>query len=585
MNKESILHFSDTPFAFPKDAETLCVRLKSARGDLKTCAVLFKDRYRWGTPFESVPLAKVCETELFDFYEADLKLKTSRFLYLFRLEDTAGTVLFYNERGFWPEQPAEVGAFHFPYIAKADLYQPPKWAQEGICYQIFPQSFCNGDRSNDPQNASPWGSPPAQGVFYGGDLQGILDRLPYLSGLGVTFLYLTPIFLSDSTHKYNTDDYLLVDPHFGTEETLRDLVLQCHKRGIRVILDAVFNHCGEHFFAFRDVVKNGEGSKYKDWFFIDSFPVDTVRVNYLTFADGLKNMPKLNTSNPEVEDYLLRSAAYWMEQTGIDGWRLDVCDEVSHAFWKKFRAYVRHIHPNAAVFGEIHHQSGAFLRGDELDGIMNYPLYDAVLDFFAKRGISAKRFADEIASKRMLYPDTFNRGMLNLVDSHDTERFLTSCGGRRERLKLAEIFQFTYSGIPYIYYGDEVGLNGGNDPDCRKCMPWEPERQDAGLLEFYRNLIGIRKQNPVLVYGGYRQISVSPLFAFERAEGKNRITVILNNSEKAGILQENSLSGTYINLWTGNAVLLRGVVELKPNSFLILRSERENFQVKDTLEK
>lgn len=590
MKKESILHFSDTPFAFPKDTETLRVRLKSARGDLKACTVLYKDRYRWGTPFESVPLTKVCETELFDYYETELTLKTSRFLYFFRLEDTAGTELFYNERGFWRQQPAEVGAFHFPYIAKADLYQPPRWAQEGICYQIFPQSFCNGDRSNDPENAAPWGSPVGQGVFYGGDLQGILGRLPYLSELGVTFLYLTPIFLSNSTHKYNTDDYLLVDPHFGTVETLRELVSQCHKRGIRVVLDAVFNHCGEHFHAFQDVVKNGKSSKYRDWFYIDRFPVDTEHVNYLTFADGLRDMPKLNTSNPEVEDYLMRVAAYWMKQTGIDGWRLDVCDEVGHAFWKKFRTFVRSINPDAAIFGEIHHQSNAFLRGDEFDGIMNYPLYDAVLDFFAKRSIDAERFADEIASKRMLYPDAVNRSMLNLVDSHDTERFLTSCGGRKEQLKLAEVFQFTYLGIPYVYYGDEVGLSGGNDPACRKCMPWEPECQDAGLLEFYRKLIRIRKENPALVYGGYRQISVSPLFAFERVEDGGRIVVILNNSEKAGVLEESRLSGTYTDLWTGKDVRLRGVVEMKPDSFLILRPAREpaawkNSQRKDPLEK
>lgn len=589
MKEELIFHLSDAPFAFPTGRGALRVRLRAGKGDLTECTVFLKDRYRWGGPFAVVPMEPVCETERFCYYEADLTLQTSRFLYFFRLKDTEETVRFYNERGFWREEPREPGAFQFPYIAEADLYHPPKWAQEGVCYQIFPQSFCNGDRSNDPENAAPWGSPAEQGVFYGGDLKGIADRLPYLSELGVTFLYLTPVFRSDSTHKYNTDDYLQVDPHFGNTQTLREFVARCHERNIRVVLDAVFNHSGEHFQAFQDVVQNGEHSRYRDWFFIDRFPVDTEKVNYLTFADGLRNMPKLNTSNPEVMEYLLKVTGYWMKQTGIDGWRLDVCDEVSHAFWKKFRTFVRGINPDAAIFGEIHHQSNAFLRGDELDGIMNYPLYDAVLDFFANRSIGGERFADEIASKRMLYSDVMNRSMLNLVGSHDTERFLTACGGRRERLRLAEVFQFTYIGIPYVYYGDEVGLSGGNDPECRGCMPWDPEQQDARLLKFYRRLIRIRRENPVLVYGGYRQISVSPLFAFERAADGDRITVILNNSGYTAGLTDARLFGVYTDLWTGRCVKLERGAAVEPDSFRVLRplrtpDLRDNFQVKDTLE-
>ena len=572
MKKESVLHVSDTPFAFPVGKDLLQLRLRTARGEPAECTVFSKDRYDWKKPFVAAPMKLVCRTALFDWFEAEVRVETARFQYFFGLTDADGTVFYYNERGFWREKPKEIGAFQFPYIARADFYEPAKWAQEGICYQIFPQSFCNGDRSNDPENASPWGTPVAQNVFYGGDLQGILDRLPYLSELGVTFLYLTPVFLSPSTHKYNTDDYLQVDPHFGDTETLKRLIDGCHLRGIRVVLDAVFNHCGEGFFAFQDVVRNGEKSRYKDWFFLEGYPVDPEKINYVTFADGVRNMPKLNTSNPEVEEYLISVAEYWMKTAGVDGWRLDVCDEVSHAFWREFRRRVKKLNPQAVVMGEIHHQCGAFLRGDELDGIMNYPLYDAVLDYFAKRRISGERFADEIASKRMLYPDAMNRNLLNLVDSHDTERFLTSCGGSVVRLKLAEVFQFTYVGIPYLYYGDEIGLDGANDPGCRACMRWKPEEQNRELLAFFQKLAGIRKENPALVYGGYRQLSAAGLFAYERAGGQSRIFVLLNNGDAPVQAGRGELCGEYDDLWNGGRTVVAPGTVLEPGSFLILKS-------------
>lgn len=571
MDKKSIFHLSDTPFAFPIDRETLRIRLKSSKGDLKECTVYYKDRYQYGESFSMREMPLACQTKFFDYYETDLTISTSRFLYFFRLEDYDGNILFYNERGLWDSIPSEIGAFHFPYIAEADTYLSPKWAQEGICYQIFPQSFCNGNPVNDPEGVSPWGSPTACDTFYGGDLQGIIDRLPYLSELGVTLIYLTPIFLSNTPHKYNTDDYFKIDPHFGTEETLKMLVYACHKAGIKVILDAVFNHSGQNFFAFQDVLKNGEKSRYKDWFFIDHFPVDVKNVNYVTFANRVANMPKLNTSNPEVTDYLLKAAEYWMKKVKIDGWRLDVCDEVSHVLWKKFRRLIKHINSDAIIIGEIQHQCNSFMRGDELDGIMNYPLRDAVLDFFAKRQISGERFADEIALKRMLYPDVMNRNMMNLVDSHDTERFLTSCENDIQRLKLAEVFLFTYIGIPYIYYGDEVGLSGGKDPDCRRCMIWDSEKQNLELLEFYKKLIEMRKEQKTLVYGSYRQIYASELFSYERIWNDDKIVIILNNSEKAVILDEKELFGEYSDLWTGKAVKLYEGSVFDPNTFQILK--------------
>jgi glycosidase len=342
---------------------------------------------------------------------------------------------------------------------------------------------------------------------------------------------------------------------------------------MRIVFDAVFNHSGDDFFAFEDVVKNGEQSKYKDWFYIKDFPVDKEKVNYLTFANNIWRMPKLNTENPEVVEYLLKVAEYWIKEVGIDGWRLDVCDEVDHAFWREFRKTVKKANPEALIIGEVMHESSAWLRGDQLDSIMNYPFKHLSIDFFAKRVINAEEFDSGLTDNRVIYMKKINSNMFNLIDSHDTARFLTDAEEKIERLKLAAAFQYTYIGMPYIYYGDEVGMVGGNDPDCRRCMIWEEEKQDRDLFNFYKTLNRIRKENKALVYGDFKTLyKEDSVLVFKRIFNEEQILVVINNSDEAHTLMLSSISGSYIDLLENSSpVELGETTELCGNEIKILK--------------
>lgn len=278
MNKNAIYHLTDTPYAYAQDENTLVLRLRAAAGDLKSCDVFYKDRYDWGTSFLVKAMKLKARTSLFDYFEVKISIESNRYRYFFRFEDKNGVILYYNEKEFSAVQPKEPSAFQYAYIAKSDVFKPTNWANGGIVYSIFPERFCNGDKSNDPENILPWGSPVTQKGMFGGDIKGIIEKLPYISNLGINIIYLTPFLLSRSNHKYDIVDYYKVDPQFGSLYLIKQLVAECHKRNIRILFDAVYNHCSSDFFAFQDVLKNGESSEYKGWFLIESFPVDVKRL-------------------------------------------------------------------------------------------------------------------------------------------------------------------------------------------------------------------------------------------------------------------------------------------------------------------
>lgn len=536
MNKAAIEHRPDPAFAFPVAPDRLRVRLRAARGDLVSCHVGYGDRYDPEGPEEAVAMEKVATGARHDYYEAHLHVPTRRVRYAFYLHD-GREGLWYGEQGLAADR-AQAGAFHFPYIGPGDAFSVPDWAADAVLYQIFPDRFANGDPSNDPAGVEPWTADarPTATSVYGGDLEGIRQKLPYLAELGVNTLYLTPIFASPSNHKYDTTDYFRIDPHFGDLDTLRALVRDAHACGMRVILDAVFNHCGYGFFAFQDVVKRGKDSPYADWFRIFDFPVRTrPQPTYETFARGVWTMPKLMTHHPAVRDYLLQVVAYWTREADIDGWRLDVANEVDPAFWRAFRQVVKGIKPDALIIGEIWHDAAPWLSGDQFDGVMHYPFRDAVVFFFATRQIDAAAFDAQLADWRMRYPEPALLASWNLLGSHDTERFLTLCGGRVERMRLAVLFQLTYLGAPMIYYGDEVGMEGGPDPDCRRPMVWDEARQNRELLGWYRQLIRLRRNCVALRRGAVRTWWVDPLvggYGFLRLADEEVVGVALNNGPR-----------------------------------------------------
>jgi len=371
----------------------------------------------------------------------------------------------------------------------------PSWITEAVFYQIFVERFANGRPELDPEGAVPWDSAPTRANFFGGDLRGITQKLDHLVDLGINALYLTPIFEADTNHRYDTADYGRIDHRLGDRADYQELVDQAHRRGIRVVLDAVFNHTGEGHWAFRHAYALGEDSPYRDWYHLEFPMVRDPKPNYGTFA-GCPYLPKLNHANPQVRDHLYQVGLQWL-RTGIDGWRLDVPFEMEPDFWRGFRDVIKAENPQAYIVGEVWELATEWLQGDLFDGTMNYPLRTAILDFAAGRSAAAGFVTamDQIAAAT---PAWARPGMLNLLGSHDTERVWTHLAGDRFALRAATALQFTGEGAPMVYYGDELGLAGGDDPDNRRPMPWDPTVWDHDLLAWTKALIALRHTHPVL---------------------------------------------------------------------------------------
>lgn len=401
----------------------------------------------------------------------------------------------------------------------------PEWVQEAVFYEIFPDRFCNGDPSNDPPGTESWGAKPTRENFLGGDLAGICQKLSYLEELGVSAIYLTPIFMAGTNHRYDTWDYLRIDAALGDVAQLKELVTEAHGRRMRVILDGVFNHCGDGFWAFRDLARQGAQSPYKHWFFPAHFPIEQDPPNYQT-CGGAAYLPKLNTQDPDLRRYLLQVATYWLEEVDIDGWRLDVPWKVPLDFWEELRRTVKEVNPEAYLVGEIWRDAGPWL--DVFDGVMNYRLRDHLLDYCVRDAMDAEDFVFE--SKALL---TDHSGaapcMMNLLGSHDTPRLLTLCGGDSRRAMLALTALFTAPGAPMLYYGDEIGLEGENDPDCRRAMIWEEEQWNRAMWRTCQALIRTRRGSAALQRGTWEPLlELNAVLAYRRRYESDEAIVVLN---------------------------------------------------------
>lgn len=424
-----------------------------------------------------------------------------------------------------------------------DKFKTPDWVRNSIFYQIFIDRFYDGNRDNNPVHTDKWGCKPTRENFFGGDLEGIIKKLPYLEKLGINAVYLTPIFKAPSNHKYDTEDYMKIDPSFGNINIFKKLLKIAHDRGIRVIVDGVFNHTGDNFWAFKDVIKNERESPYVDWYFINNFPLTKKpRPNYATFGDAYF-LPKLNVDNPEVKKYIFDVVKFWTKM-GIDGWRLDAAPFLikNHKFWKEFRILVKNINPNAYLVGEIWlvgenwevlENPKPWLLGDEFDGSMNYRLRDLIIKFFIKEEINAKEFDNKLNYLLKDYPWEATLSMLNLLGSHDTERYLTLCKRVIGKFKLSLIFLMTFPGVPMIYYGDEVGMVGENDPDCRRTMIWDKSLWNKEINDIYRKLIRFRIKHESLRSGNFKTLLVfNRFYVYQRLKGSDTVIVVLNPGEK-----------------------------------------------------
>lgn len=414
----------------------------------------------------------------------------------------------------------------------------PKWVREAVFYQIFPDRFMNGDRSNDPPVVLPWDKTATPKGFHGGDLAGIAQRLDYLQDLGVNAIYLNPIFQSPSNHRYNTLDYYKIDPKLGDMQDFANLIKEVHRRGMRIILDGVFNHTARGFFAFNDILENGPDSPYIDWYTVKRFPLDAYSSgdakNYLAWWN-FKSLPKLNTANPQVRKYIMGIARYWIEQ-GADGWRLDVPNEIDDDdFWAEFRQTVRRVNPDAYLLGEIWDTQPRWVGEKHFDGLMDYPVRTALLNLL-NGDWDVKRFGETIHELLAAYPWEYQLAMYVLLGSHDTERILTALHGNERKARVAALFQFSFPGAPSIYYGDEIGLKGGKDPECRGGFPWDRAFWNSGLREWYRKLAVTRRVTAALQTGTFQVIDTKdspPVYAFARVSTPGSVLVLINPGDKA----------------------------------------------------
>lgn len=610
MNLHAIYHRPNQNYAYSYDLETIHVRLRTAKDDIEQVTVRFGDPYHWmagggggnlnaegahGWVNHEVKMKKEASTDLFDFWLVSLNPAFRRMRYAFIIEDQHQKILF-GEKKFVPltgdesndaAYLSELGNFFcFPFLNPADILDAPAWVKSTIWYQIFPERFANGDPNLNPENTVEWGSvDPSNNTFYGGDLTGVINHLDYLQELGVNGIYFCPIFKSPSTHKYDTTDYFEIDPQFGDKQTFKKLVQAAHDRGIKIMLDAVFNHCGWEFPQWQDVLKHGETSQYKDWFHIRKFPLIEDELDPITQPNGLnydafafaKNMPKLNTENKEVMNYLLEVGCYWVREFDIDGWRLDVSNEVDHVFWRHFRNAIREVKKDVYILGEIWHDAAPWLNGDQFDAVMNYPLGDAILKYIAFEEITSSQFS--IALNKVLtdYPQNINEVAFNLLDSHDTQRLLTVCQGNKKKALLAYALLMTQPGTPCIYYGGEVGLDGGADPLCRKCMIWDEKAQDRDIFNHLKQLITLRKSYAALRSSNLEWIKTNDTHSYviyKKQFNDEIIYVLLNNNNKAQRIDSSNLpSGIYTELLSEMTITISSTVLMPAYTAWILKKD------------
>ncbi len=546
MNISAIYHRSTVDCCYAADRDTITVNLRTAK-DVDRAWLVWEDPFihelrrqrKWeGKRQEMSVLAELRHNYIWTVSVAP-RYKRLRYSFIVESEGVEYAVC---ENRICPLSEAENGfmqCFKYAWLNSSDVIEPPKWVEKTIWYQIMPDRFHRASDSPSDTKFRTWGdmSDPKWNDIYGGDLRGITEKLDYIRELGFTGIYMTPIFYSGSNHKYNTYDYWQVDPDFGTEDDLRELISEAHKRGIRVMLDAVFNHCGSEFAPWRDVLEKGRGSKYYDWFFINSedfaredLSTEDARFYSFSFWAG---MPKLNTNNPEVVEYFTKLCIYWAHDWQIDGIRFDVGDEVSHAFIRYLRDAVKSVNPDIYFLGEIWMDSIGWLGGAEYDAVMNYPFPNAVNDFF---GNGDRSFEDLIFSLnycRTLYPAQVTRCLLNFLDNHDTPRLASICSDDDDMLlRLAVLL--TFPGSPCLYYGAEIAMQGMSSPYNRACMPWKEidEGRFADFTERISALIGLRNLEPAFRSDELTFLPDPSHKRLVRYRKANKIEVALNASEE-----------------------------------------------------
>ena len=553
MEFAGVYHKTSEQMSYPLDEDRLIVNIKTGY-DVKKVFIHYGDPYdagimggqeKWTGPRDEIVYKKRLSPQI--WWTVTLFLFYKRCKYYFELH-SEDKVWYYFEDGFLTEEQFHMEGrmlqcFIVPWINPADINRTPDWVNETVWYQIFPDRFCNGTLEKNRDDITPWrnhGTVTNKEKF-GGNLEGIRQKLEYLKELGITGIYLNPIMEAESNHKYDTTDYLKIDPSFGDSATMKALCSEAHEKGISIMVDAVFNHCGRNFAPWRDVLENGKASRYRDWFMIENWDelskrADTRDRRFYSFAFA-DNMPKLNTNNEEVILYFCKVCEEWIREFNIDGIRFDVGNEVSHRFLKRIREHLKRVKSDIYLLGEIWHDASQWLMGDEYDSVMNYPLLSGIHDFFIDKTMRKDEFEYMINRCYTMYTQQNNDVIFNLLDSHDTERLMNRFHDLDKFYQQLAIL-FTLPGSPCIYYGTEIAMEGAHDPDCRRCMPWDEieSRENKEKISTMQSLIMLRRKEKACrslhfhfphIYENERCVEYIKI-----DEEGERIEVLINASDK-----------------------------------------------------
>ena len=522
-------------YAFALDDTHYIFRLRTGKGEAESVRFYYADRAVM-TPklqFAPLPMEKFRTDRYFDWYEIRLETRFERIAYYFELQNGVETLFYYGDCYEMAGTPTRADYFQLPFNHRADRFAAPAWTRDAVVYNIFPDSFAAGKR------LAPNGAPPCRG----GTVRGVTENLDYIASLGFNCIYLNPIFAARSYHRYDTLDYYRIDPHMGAEDDLRDLVRRAHALGIRVILDGVFNHVSSDHPFFRDVLEKGRASRYYSCFYAlpetPRLPAAGELPGYTCFS-YVADMPKTNTADPFLRQYFCDVGAYWVRKFDVDGWRLDVANELDDGFLRAFRASVKAAKSDALIVGEVWENAAHYLGGDMLDSAMNYDFRRYCRRFFAEQTVDAETFDTNVSTLLLRYNENALFAQLNLLDSHDVSRFLSLCGGKTERIELAVLLQMTFPGMPCVFYGDEKGLCGESEPEYRRPMAWDAS---SPLEEVYRRMIALRKTHPALRYGSFHtELACGGVYRYSRVWNGTKITVAMNlgaepvKAEKRGTL-------------------------------------------------
>lgn len=545
IEKSAILHIPLSQYAFAESEYEMVIRLRAKKNNLDECSLLYADRVYPKTPikFEKIPMEICAIDEEFSYYEARIKIPYERICYVFYLRQGQEWTYYYDDRFTKKMADTEINGkivdgrssyYQYPFILKNEVLHVPDWFKQAVVYNIFPDSFAtkkqyieNAARELRLENGN------ISKSRLGGTINGIRENLEYIHNMGFTCIYLNPIFTAGEYHKYDLLDYYHIDPCFGTDEDFKKLVDEVHELGMKIVIDGVFNHCSWRFFAFEDVCEKGEKSRYLSWFYNVKLPIVRPeqagqKLEYTCFAYEPK-MPKLNTSNKEVQIYFADVGSYWLKKFNIDGWRLDVANEIDRNFWRTFRNAVKNVNPEAVLIGEVWENADSWLRGDAFDSTMNYEFRRILMDMVAGEKC-AEEIAYEMEKMKLRYPLEIAKGQMNLLDSHDVPRFLSSCNDIRQ-WRIAVVLLMTMQGVPCLFYGDEQRISGVFENEYRQPMIWDNEQREQ---KFIKELVSFRKKYycKLTKYQMNWELIKEGLISFYMMTEEEKILIIVNPNNK-----------------------------------------------------